>query len=109
MIDIYFFLVKRAGRHFGFFKRAGRHEKGAGRRALQKKHGQNTAIYAHLLFNRIYLWNFSSAVLCMGSYSSSNGLRSEGHDARSRRKTRASSRTMTLSTPCSSHNRFDTK
>ena len=31
------FLVKRAGRHFGFFKRAGRHEKGAGRRALQKK------------------------------------------------------------------------
>ena len=27
-------LVKRAGRHFGFFKRAGRHEKGAGRRAL---------------------------------------------------------------------------
>ena len=38
-----FFLVKRAGRHFGFFKRAGRHEKGAGRRALQKKPRQNTA------------------------------------------------------------------
>ena len=37
-----FFLVKRAGRHFGFFKRAGRHEKGAGRRALQKKPRQNT-------------------------------------------------------------------
>ena len=36
-------LVKRAGRHFGFFKRAGRHEKGAGRRALQKKPRQNTA------------------------------------------------------------------
>ena len=35
-------LVKRAGRHFGFFKRAGRHEKGAGRRALQKKPRQNT-------------------------------------------------------------------
>ena len=39
----FFFLVKRAGRHFGFFKRAGRHEKGAGRRALQKKPRQNTA------------------------------------------------------------------
>ena len=37
-----FFLVKRAGRHLGFFKRAGRHEKGAGRRALQKKPRQNT-------------------------------------------------------------------
>ena len=36
-------LVKKAGRHFGFFKRAGRHEKGAGRRALQKKPRQNTA------------------------------------------------------------------
>ena len=43
-------LVKRAGRHFGFFKRAGRHEKGAGRhekgagrRALQKKPRQNIA------------------------------------------------------------------
>ena len=40
----FFFLVKRAGRHFGFFKRAWRHEKGAGRRALQKKPRQNTAI-----------------------------------------------------------------
>ena len=39
---IVFFLVIRAGRHFGFFKRAGRHEKGAGRRALQKKPRQNT-------------------------------------------------------------------
>ena len=29
-------------RHFGFFKRAGLHEKGAGRRALQKKPRQNT-------------------------------------------------------------------
>ena len=36
------FKKKRAGRHFGFFKRAGRHEKGAGRRALQKKPRQNT-------------------------------------------------------------------
>ena len=41
-IFIFIFLVKRAGRHFGFFKRAGRHEKGAGRRALQKKPRQNT-------------------------------------------------------------------
>ena len=40
-----FFLVKRAGRHFGFFKRAGRHEKGAGRRALQKKPRQNTGLF----------------------------------------------------------------
>ena len=39
---VFFFLVKRAGRHFGFFKRAGRHEKGAGRRALQNKPRQNT-------------------------------------------------------------------
>ena len=46
-------LVKRAGRHFGFFKRAGRHEKGAGRhekgagrRALQKKPRQNTVDHA---------------------------------------------------------------
>ena len=39
-----FFLVKRAGRHFGFFKWAGRHEKGAGRRALQKKPRQNTVV-----------------------------------------------------------------
>ena len=37
-------LVKRAGRHFGFFKRAGRHEKGVGRRALQKKPRQNTVL-----------------------------------------------------------------
>ena len=40
----FFFLVKRAGRHFGFFKRVGLHEKGAGRRALQKKPRQNTAM-----------------------------------------------------------------
>ena len=32
-----FFLVKKAERHFGFFKKAGRHQKGAGRRALQKR------------------------------------------------------------------------
>ena len=52
--NIFFFLVKRAGRHFGFFKRAGRHEKGAGRRALQKKPRQNTAVYTcfcKLLYN----------------------------------------------------------
>ena len=44
-------LVKRAGRHFGFFKRAGRHEKGAGRHALQKKPRQNTAVCAINLVN----------------------------------------------------------
>ena len=42
IIFFFFFLVKRAGHHFCFFKRAGRHEKGAGRRALQKKPRQNT-------------------------------------------------------------------
>ena len=47
----FFFLVKRAGRHFGFFKRAGRHEKGAGRRALQKKPRQNTDITELLLYD----------------------------------------------------------
>ena len=30
-------------RHFGLFKKAGRHQKGAGRRALQKRPRQNTA------------------------------------------------------------------
>ena len=50
--NIYIFLVKRAGRHFGFFKRAGCHEKGAGRRALQKKPRQNTNI---LLVNSVIL------------------------------------------------------
>ena len=28
---------KKAGRHFGFLKKTGRHQKGAGRRALQKR------------------------------------------------------------------------
>ena len=41
-VSVFGFFVKRAGRHFGFFKRAGRHEKGAGRHALQKKPRQNT-------------------------------------------------------------------
>ena len=45
VIFLFYFLVKRAGRHFGFFKRAERHEKGAGRRALQNKHRQNTAVW----------------------------------------------------------------
>ena len=36
-INFFFFGVKRAGRHFGFLKRAGRHQKGAGRRALEKR------------------------------------------------------------------------
>ena len=35
----------KAGRHFGFLKKAGRHQKGAGRRALQKRPRQNTAPY----------------------------------------------------------------
>ena len=47
IFNFIFFLVKRAGRHFGFFKRAGRHEKGAGRRALQKKPRQNTVRSNH--------------------------------------------------------------
>ena len=46
-----FFLVKRAGRHFGFLKRAGRHQKGAGRRALQKRPRQNTVMGNILLIN----------------------------------------------------------
>ena len=49
-----FFIVKRAGRHFGFFKRAGRHEKGAGRRALQKKPRQNTGSYVTLMFEGLF-------------------------------------------------------
>ena len=48
-MSVLFFLVKRAGRHFGFFKRAGRHEKGAGRRALQKKPRQNTGLLDKIL------------------------------------------------------------
>ena len=47
--NFFFVSVKRAGRHFDFFKRAGRHEKGAGRRALQKKPRQNTDKHANLL------------------------------------------------------------
>ena len=47
-IYIYIFLDERAGRHFGFFKRAGRHEKGAGRRALQKKPRQNTDVDSYV-------------------------------------------------------------
>ena len=41
-IIIFFVWVKQAGRHFGFLKKAGRHQKGAGRRALQKRPRQNT-------------------------------------------------------------------
>ena len=65
MTDIkffFFFLVKRAGRHFGFFKRAGRHEKGAGRRALQKKPRQNTAeeISSHSHTKDTFIYKCSS-------------------------------------------------
>ena len=59
-----------AGRHFGFLKTAGRHQKGAGRRALQKRPRQNTAlanftapdesIAAYTFCNPVYLYNFSS-------------------------------------------------
>ena len=49
--------VKRAGRHFSFIKRAGRHQKGAGRRALQKRPRQNTGISV----KGPKLWNDSSA------------------------------------------------
>ena len=38
--------INKAGRYFSFLKRAGRHQKGAGRRALQKRPRQNTAISA---------------------------------------------------------------
>ena len=41
---VFFFFVKKAGRHFGFLKKAGRHQKGAGRRALQKQPRQNTGL-----------------------------------------------------------------
>ena len=58
MTDIYLkkkkIKVKRAGRHFGFFKRAGRHEKGAGRRALQKKPRQNTVYSIGLVSFYVY-------------------------------------------------------
>ena len=47
----FFFLVKRAGRHFVFFKRAGRHETGAGRRALKKKPRQNTVL-SHTVYTQ---------------------------------------------------------
>ena len=46
---------KKAGRHFGFLKKARRHQKGAGRRALQKRPRQNTVI-SHsttLQYNRV--------------------------------------------------------
>ena len=43
------FKVKRAGRHFCFLKRAGRHQKAAGRRALQKWPRQNTDVYKTML------------------------------------------------------------
>ena len=38
------FGVKKAGHHFGFFKRTGRHQKGTGLCALQKQPRQNTAL-----------------------------------------------------------------
>ena len=59
-----FFLVKRAGRHFGFFKRAGRHEKGAGRRALQKKPRQNTEYMDN---NHVNKYTAYCKMCCQGS------------------------------------------
>ena len=52
---IFLFLVKRAGRHFGFYKRAGRHEKGAERHALQKKRRQNTVLDAEHTYINIMI------------------------------------------------------
>ena len=52
--------VKKAGRHFGFLKKAGRHQIGAGRRALQKRPRQNTAL---LFFFQcrvsFFLWGYA--------------------------------------------------
>ena len=62
----FFFLVKRAGRHFGFFKKAGRHEKGAGRRALQKKPRQNTGQCTSLMY-----------IILVGSVSCPNCIETE--------------------------------
>ena len=59
--QFFFFLLKRAGRHFGFFKRAGRHEKGAGRHALQKKPRQNTE--QHGLINPLFATISSTALV----------------------------------------------
>ena len=53
MCDWYFFL-NRAWRHFSFLKRSGRHQKGAGRRALQKRPRQNTEIYSIDLYKMYY-------------------------------------------------------
>ena len=61
LIFIYF-SVRRAGRHFGFFKRAGRHEKGAGHRALQKKPRQNTVLVV-TVYSNIYSLMFKYVVL----------------------------------------------
>ena len=41
----FFFIVKRAGRHFGFLKRAGHHQKGTGCCALQKRPLSRTLAY----------------------------------------------------------------
>ena len=60
----FFFLVKRAGRHFGFFKRAGRHEKRAGRRALQKKPRQNTE-WCHVLRSNVSQHSIGSTLECL--------------------------------------------
>ena len=51
----FLFWVKKAGRHFGFFKKAGRHQKGAGRRALQKRPRQNTAIIVKFCLGMHYM------------------------------------------------------
>ena len=53
--------VKKAGHHFGFLKKAGRHQKGAGRRALQKRPRQNTASFhyksQHIIIPNLELTN----------------------------------------------------
>ena len=66
-----FFFVNKAGRHFGFLKKAGRHQKGAGRRALQKRPRQNTGsrlfqVYCTCLFS------LSNIVVIVASIQASN-------------------------------------
>ena len=65
-------IVKRAGRHFGFFKRAGRHENGAGRRALQKKPRQNTAHRTHTGQEVSNTNHFGSVSVSLGRLAVSN-------------------------------------
>ena len=56
-------MAKKAGRHFSFLKKAGRHQKGTGRRALQKRPRQNTvSIYIDILY--LYIRERVCACVC---------------------------------------------